>query len=296
MMCVVAAKWFKDHGWVGVKNRDRNYIPSISFNRKNRGGVEIMLFWDDVTKYCEGLNSGGVCILSASLMVKDDEKEITVRSKTPSKDGVKIRRALGYPNVKAAARSLIEDKLPGNTLIYDRDTCYLLEGCWKPGGYSSQDYDYRIREIPRDGYAVRTNHGLWLPWAGYQRGDDRNHTLSRISSDSRLLIADHAINSAKTPQEMLDGLVEMRCSNPQLNAFRTTDGRKKMRTTAQIMITPSEHTMYVRPVQSNMTFNFWELNHPKHHLWVEILSNRILYKRKHESGTMPFPRMSHEAE
>jgi len=24
-MCVIAAKYFEDFGWVGVKNRDRNY-------------------------------------------------------------------------------------------------------------------------------------------------------------------------------------------------------------------------------------------------------------------------------
>ena len=116
-MCVVAAKYFEDKGWVGVKNRDRNYVPEISFKRIQKKGVEIMLFWDDITQYCEGFNSGGVCILSASLMVMDDEKEITVRSTTPSKDGVKVKRALTYPNVKAAAMSLIKQKLPGNTLI-----------------------------------------------------------------------------------------------------------------------------------------------------------------------------------
>ena len=50
-----------------------------------------------------------------------------------------------------------------------------------------------------------------------------------------------------------------------------------MRTTSQILIIPKEKTMYVRPVQSHMSFNFWELNHPKQQTWVEILSNRVLY-------------------
>ena len=68
-MCVVAAKYFPDIGWVCVKNRDRNYIPEISFKRQNRDGVEVMMFWDDITQYCEGMNSGGVGIISASLMV-----------------------------------------------------------------------------------------------------------------------------------------------------------------------------------------------------------------------------------
>lgn len=293
MMCVVAAKWFEDTGWVGVKNRDRNYIPSISFNRRSRDGMEIMLFWDDITQYCEGINGAGVSILSASLMVKDDEKEITVRSKTPSPDGLKIRRALAQSDVGSACRILIDSKLPGNTLIYDRDTCYLLEGCWRPGGYSNRDYAYVLREIPRNRHVVRTNHGLWLPWAGYQRGDSKNHTMSRISSDCRLLMADHVIRQASSPQAMLDDLVEMRCSNPQLNALRTTTSRKRMRTTAQIMLIPSQQTMYVRPVQSNLTFNFWDLNAPKNRIWVEILSNRVLYERRRGDTFSPFPTMDH---
>ena len=72
-MCIVAAKWFTGIGWAAVKNRDRNYIPEISFKDISSDGVEILMFWDNITQYCEGLNSGGVCILSASLMVKDDE-------------------------------------------------------------------------------------------------------------------------------------------------------------------------------------------------------------------------------
>ena len=161
-MCVVVAKYFDNLGWVGVKNRDRNYIPEISFKSLQTDGTEMMLFWDDITQYCEGFNSGGVCILSASLMVLDDEKEITMRSKKPSKDGIKIKKALKYPNVKAAAMSLIKQKLTGNTLIFDRDTCYMLEGAWKPGGYADKEYEYVIKEVPKDRFVVRTNHGVWL--------------------------------------------------------------------------------------------------------------------------------------
>ena len=292
-MCVVGCKHFKGHGWIGVKNRDRNYIPEISFRRKTSDGVETMLFWDDITKYCEGFNSGGVSILSASLMVLDDEKEITTRAKTPSKDGVKISRALRLPNVVDAAKSLISDKLPGNTVIFDRSTCYLLEGAWAPGGYTSKDYRYRIREIPRDKTAVRTNHGIWLDWAGYQRSNDEAETLSRISSESRLLQAEDVIDAAKTPEEMIDGLAGTYVDNPQLNVLRTAAKKKMMRTTSQIMVWPEEHTMFMRPVQSHITFNFWDLNDPKHRLWAEILSNRVLYSHKKHGGDIPFPKMNH---
>lgn len=293
-MCVVGCKHFKGHGWVGVKNRDRNYIPEISFRRRTQDGVETMLFWDDITKYCEGLNSGGVSILSASLMVLDDEKEITTRASKPSKDGEKIARALRLPNVVDAAKSLIKDKLPGNTIIFDRKNCYLLEGAWEPGGYSTKKYKYRIKEIPKDKPVVRTNHGVWLPWAGYQRNDENDaETLSRISSESRLAQAQAIIDDAKSPNAMIDGLAGTYVNNPQLNVLRTAAKRKMMRTTSQIMLWPEEYTMFVRPVQSHITFNFWDLNDPEHKLWSEILSNRILYAHKQNSGDIPIPQMNH---
>lgn len=296
-MCVVVAKYFDNLGWVGVKNRDRNYIPEISFKSLQTDGTEMMLFWDDITQYCEGFNSGGVCILSASLMVLDDEKEITMRSKKPSKDGIKIKKALKYPNVKAAAMSLIKQKLTGNTIIFDRDTCYLLEGCWKPGGYSDKDYEYKITEVPHDRTVSRTNHGIMIPTAGYQRvqGDD-NQTASRISSESRRAIAEYVVNNATKPHEIIDGLAKTYIENPQLNVLRTTHEKKKMRTTSQIMIIPEEKTFYIRPVQSHMTFNFWDLNKPNNDLWVEILSNRILWQRQKEHGKFPFPKMNHKAD
>ena len=295
-MCIIAAKYFEGTGWVIVKNRDRNYIPEISFKQTTADGVEILMFYDDVTKYCEGMNSGGVSILSSSLAVSDDEKEITVRSKTPSKDGSKIKKALRFPNVKAAAISLIKSKLPGNTVIADKDTCYLLEGCWKPGGYSTKRYEYKIREIRHTQSIVRTNHGMWLTWAGYQRVDDNeNQTMSRISSESRKTIAEYVVNAAKTPDEMIDGLASTYIDNPQLNCLRTTDKKKMMRTTSQIMMIPGENTMFVRPVQSNITFNFWALNTPKTQLWLEILGNRILYKRQKEGENLPIPKMTHKS-
>ena len=271
-MCTILAKKFPGIGWVGVKNRDRNYIPEISFRQKISDGVETLLFWDDITQYNEGMNNGGVCIISASLMVLDDEKEITVRAKTPSKDGAKIKRALRFPNVKAAAMSLIKDKLPGNTLIFDRDTCYLLEGSWKAGGYADREYVYKIREIPHDKTIARTNHGIWLSDAGYQRNpEDEAETLSRISSESRLAIAEYCVANAEEPNDIIDNLAKTYTDEPQLNGLRTAHNKKQMRTTSQIMMIPSEKTMFVRPVQSHMTFNFWQMNDPKKDLWIEIL-------------------------
>lgn len=117
-MCIVIGKYFSDFGWVGVKNRDRNYIPEISFRKRHHDGIEILYFWDDVTQYCEGMNSQGIAVLSASLMVLDDEKEISQRKKTPSVDGGKIKKALTNNNINSVINQLLKDKLTGNTLVF----------------------------------------------------------------------------------------------------------------------------------------------------------------------------------
>lgn len=296
-MCIIIAKYFDKVGWVGVKNRDRNYVPEISFKRTTHNGLEVMLFWDDMTQYCEGLNSKGISILSASLMVMDDEKEIEKRSKKPSKDGLKIRKALTYDTLYETIKSLVKNKLTGNTIIFDKDKCFLLEGSWIPGEYKNKKYAYKLREITRDQTVARTNHGVWIQWAGYQRDpENKNETMSRISSESRRDIAQFVVDDAKTPDEMIDKLAGVYVDNPQLNCLRTAHVKKKMRTTSQTMIIPSEATLFVRPVQSNMTFNFWSINDPKHRLWVEILSNRVLYRDRKRANDPAPPRMNHKTE
>lgn len=284
-MCIVIGKYFEDVGWVGFKNRDRNYLPEISFKKVKKGNLEILYFWDDITQYCEGMNSAGIGVLSASLMVSDDEKEITNRSKSPSKDGIKIKKALTYGDVKAVAMSLIDQKLTGNTLVFNKDHMFLLEGTWRPGEYKAKGYEYVIKEIKKEETVCRTNHGIWIDWAGYQYNpENTSETTSRISSESRLKIAEYVAANAESPIDVLDDLSKNYTNNGQLNAIRTTLKKKMMRTTSQIMIIPSEGTMFIRPVQSHMAFNFWDLNSPDQKLWLEILSNRVLYKNLHQVG------------
>jgi hypothetical protein len=273
-MCVIVAKYFEDYGWVAVKNRDRNYTPEISFSRiEDSDGIERLLFEDDVTKYMEGINSAGVGILGASLMVQDDEKEITKSAKKISPDGRRIKEALKYSDPLAAAKAAAKSKLTGSNLFVNEDRCYLLEAC----NDRSDEYKFKLRQIQKDQTVARTNHGIWLPWAGYQRGIDSSQTQSRISSEARLLQAEFVVEIANDPQELIDGLCKMYIDSPQLNVMRTDTKTKKMRTTAQLMTISSERTLFCRPVSSSMTFDFWKLNGPGADTWVEILSNRPLY-------------------
>lgn len=295
-MCVIIAKYFDDLGWVGIKNRDRNYVPDISFKRKKTNGQETLYFWDDITQYCEGINSHGVAVLSASLMVSDDEKEIQHRSSksSPSIDGIKIRRGLTETSAKDVAKRLIKEKLTGHTLIFDQNDCYILEGAWREGEYESGGYDHFINQVPQDQFVARTNHGEQIERAGYQRDDDPVHTTKRISSECRRLIAEYVTEISTTPVEIMDRLTEDYTGNGQLNALRTTDDAMKMRTTSQTMIIPKEKTIYVRPIQSNISFDFWKMNSGKSSLWVEILSNRVLYDGQRDQDTSHFKKLQHK--
>ena len=54
-MCVVAAKHFKDTGWILVKNRDRNYPTEVKLVQSQRAGVE-RLFLRDTTRCCYSIS------------------------------------------------------------------------------------------------------------------------------------------------------------------------------------------------------------------------------------------------
>lgn len=273
-MCVIVAKYFEDYGWTAVKNRDRNYTPEISFRRiKDSTGIERLLFEDDVTNYMEGINSDGVAILGASLMVQEDEKAITKSSKKVSPDGKRIREALKYGKPLEAAKIAIKIKLTGSNLFVNDDECYLLESSTNRNG----EFKFKLGQIRKDQTVARSNHGIWLPWAGYQRGINSDQTMSRISSEARLAQAEFVVETARDPQELMDGLCKIYVGSSQLNVMRTDTKTKKMRTTAQLMAMPSERTLFCRPVSSSMTFDYWKLNRPGSDTWVEILSNRPLY-------------------
>jgi len=285
-MCVVTAKYFKEKGWVGVKNRDRNYTPELKFEVEEKEGNECLLMHDLMTGYKEGFNHHGVCILSASLMVQDDEKEVTKSSTEHSPDGQRISKALLEQNAVSAAKKCVALKLTGNTIIFDKENLFLLEACNNP---EDNTYHYVMKKIAHNDTVARTNHGVWLKWAGYQQVEgDKNQTASRLSSEARMLQAEMVVKKAQSPEELIDGMCQVYVPNPAMNIMRHVpkNGTKKMRTTAQEMMIPSEHTLYCRPISSHIEFDFWKLNKPDRNCWVEILSNRALWQNT--KGDPPF--------
>lgn len=287
-MCVIVAKYFPGIGWSGAKNRDRNYTPTLDFMENDDHGIDRMMMHDQVTGYKEGINSSGVSILNTSLDVYDDESEVEAGTAEVSPDGKIIAEALLEKDPLDAVKLLVKKKLGGCTIVFNSDTLYLIEASDQDG---TKSFDYVIKKIGKQKTIARTNHGIWLDWAGYQRKpDDKSETSSRISSESRLLQAQAVVDTAKDPYDLVDNMCKVYVNHPQLNIMRTSTENKKMRTTSQQLCIPSEKTLYCRPVSSHMQFDFWKLNRPNTNVWVELLSNRELWQNV--KGDPPFGHMN----
>ena len=287
-MCIIVAKYFDGIGWAGAKNRDRNYTPVLSFIESDEHGRSRMMMHDEITGYKEGINSDGISILNTSLDVYDDESEVDAGTAKTSPDGKIIAEALLQDNSLAAAKIIIKRKMGGCTMVFDQDNMILIEASDWDG---TKPYKFVAKKIPKDQVVARTNHGIWLPTAGYQREPtNKSHTLSRISSETRLLLAEAVVESAQDPEDLVDGMCQVYIQDPQLNIMRTSTERKKMRTTSQQLCVPKERTLYCRPVSSHVEFDFWNLNRPNTNVWVEILSNRALWQNTR--GEPPFGHMN----
>lgn len=282
-MCVVAVKFFSDAGWVGVKNRDRNYKPQIKIKQSFRKDIERLYIWDEKTKYTEGVNEYGIAIISAAVAVKKDEKEGGGGSDNPerifySPDGKKIRTALFEKTVESCLKKLIEMEIPGNTFVFSKDKCFLLEGAFKDT--DGEEYEYVTQEIKKDQVCVRTNHGIHLEYSGYQADEDSTpeEIASRRSSEERLRVATKGVKECKHYRDMLDAISSTANKNPQLNPLRIekTHGASIMQTTGQLMIIPGEKTLHYRPIWSEIDFDFNKIDHPNRVTSFEVVSSKKL--------------------
>ena len=287
-MCVVAVKYFKGSGWIGVKNRDRNYQPTVQIVQSNRTGVQRLYLDDLKTRYTEGVNEFGLSILSASLSIKSDEKEADKvdgddrDASYMSPDGKDIRDALLTKSPMQAIRLLVERELAGCTFVFNEKDCYLLEG-----GFTIKKEDAKDQEVPRDyiykilkitDYAVRTNHGVVLPQLGYNvDAADPYFARARKSSEVRRKIALNGVKNCTDPLEMMNAISETPNKDVFMNPIRLGYTNKGyMVTTGQLMLVPVERTMHYRPMYSEVQFKYSKLNGPDAKTFFEIVSSKKL--------------------
>ena len=242
-MCIVGAKYLKSFGWVLVKNRDQDYISDVTFQDQNDPTVgEIMCLYDHNTHYREGMNQDGLTIITTSLSP-------ILTAETDSKDGDVIHSALHKSSPEEAAKFLISKKITGFIFIATSDKLILLEAARKDQGKG--EYKFKQKIIPKTETVVRTNHGIDLPWAGFQYGYTDEQDLRRKSSELRLKYAELALKKAKDPVSMLDAFSSKMDNDLQMNLFRVGKD-KQMRTIFQWALVPSEDLVYIRPIRSKI--------------------------------------------
>jgi hypothetical protein len=295
-MCVVAIKYLKKYGWTGAKNRDRNYKASLQITKRRKDGVQRLYIDDTLTRWTEGINEYGVSIISAALSVKNDEKEAeekmamlrTGAERPASPTGLVIRNALVHKTPRAALQSLIDGQLVGCSFVFNENDAYLLEGGYVKDvhGEEGDEYVYTYKKIPRDaGYAVRTNHGVYLNNLGYAAKSGHEETIrNRQSSESRLKIVTDEISksSVTEPSDILDAMSAVKEDDPFLNPVRTGNPKKgDMVTTGQLLLIPKERTLHYRPIHSKVQFDYSSLNSSEESkVFFEIISSRKLLSFK----------------
>jgi len=288
-MCVVALANIPKYGWVGVKNRDRNYIADIELVKSNRSEIERLYIDDKLSRWTEGLNEFGVCVLSSSFSVKYDEKEGEKANETSqdgrlkrgdpgyySKDGLAIRKSLFHDNPKEAIEYLKSAKLAGATYVFNKNECWLLEGGYDNKGDDRKYYGY-IKQITKD-YSVRTNHGVMQTRFGYKT--DINNPKMDLARKSSVLRRNAVINSLKrnfptTPKDLLNAASYNSNDQQFFNPIRLGEIKKKeMVTTGQLLLIPITKTLCYRPIVCKMSFDYQKLNNSITNF--EIISNRKL--------------------
>jgi hypothetical protein len=264
-MCIVVAKYFNGMGWVIAKNRDQDYVSEITFKDKNDRKVgEIFTLYDHQTKYQEGMNYRGLTIITTSLTP-------SLLGESNDKDGEYIAKALHMTDPMEAAKFLIKKKMTGYIFCTTPEKLILVEAARDDNGKG--EYHFTIRQVPKTEFVVRTNHGVDLPWAGFQEGVNDQQDIWAKSSRLRMLQAKHSTKKSKNVEEMLDGLIQKLTPDLQLNQFRVQSKPRQMRTIFQWAFEPSNAMVYIRPIETK-----FELNVDREMIQAKVLDNEPVKK------------------
>ena len=267
-MCIIVAKYLKD-GWVLAKNRDQDYVATVRFLDKEDPKVEEIFVLDDQEiKYREGMNHKGLVIITTSLTP-------VISIENNKSDGKNIFEALHMTDPEEAAKFLVSKKMTGYIFCATPEKLVLVEAARKDKGDKQGvgDYVSTMRVVPKDEIVVRTNHGIDLPWAGFQTGYDKTQDMWRKSSERRMEIAEKVSEKANTPEALLNGLASWVDEDLQLNVFRIAKNKDDMRTIFQWALVPKTHTAYIRPIQTKM-----DLNVSREMVKAKVLDNEIIRK------------------
>lgn len=265
-MCIAVAKYFKGTGWVLAKNRDQDYVSTVSFKDEPAPIVgEVMTLFDHDTGYQEGMNHAGLVIITTSLTP-------IILEETDKEDGKNIRKALGMRTPDEAAKFLVGKKMTGHILVATPEKLIHIEAAKRDQGRGP--YESKMRVVPKTETVVVTNHGLALPWAGFQYRVSKNQDIWRQSSEKRLAAATKEVAKAKDAAHVLDALASKVDDDLQMNVFRVEGKPRQMRTIFQWAFVPSESLVLIRPIQTKI--KHLKITHDKIH--VRVLDNEPVKK------------------
>ena len=261
--CVIS-RTFVDGCVVLAKNRDRMYSPELEVIHELVNGIEVVYMHDILTDWSEGMNSNGSGIVNASLSVVFDEKEGDLarshaskgKSSKPSYDGLKIRKALSCKKLSETIRSIISYKgedykdvgVKGMTMVANPKNSFVIE--------MTSKHLPSISRIQADETAVRTNHGVEYPDAGYGEG------IKRTSSKSRRAIAVNALGAIASPDEVLDTLSKQHTTDKFMNPYRR-DNSYNISTSSQVLLNLTDLKFEFRYDAGESTFKGFVNKLPK---------------------------------
>lgn len=215
-----------------AKSRDRNYTPHVKIYRELLdSGLEVVYMHDEDTDYMEGMNSAGIGIVNAALLVGDDEK--AVKGKVKSTDGNIMRAALECPDLRTCIQTLVskDGGIKGHTLVGNGDSLYTIEMTSKHNPIISKVKD------PSSKNTVRTNHGVKHAAAGYtvdRKPDDY------LSSKIRQATAEVQVAGAEGFEDIAPALAQQPFGpDSNYNMNRKTDN---MSTTSQCAMNLAKKT------------------------------------------------------
>jgi len=239
-------------GHVLGKTRDRNYRPNLEVVRDlTEDGIEVVYIHDLDTNYLEGMNSEGIGIVNAALLVSEDEAAADKfwsrrKKKGNSNDGPRIAKALTYPRLSQAIKSIVgwDNGLKGHTIVGSPKALYSVE--------MTSKHNPIVKKLnPGTGFDVRTNHGEGHPNAGYTpTGFPEDYVSSKVRKAS----AATAIANIDNYEELMPAIASQQFDkNSNYNTMRKVDDG--MRSSSQVMMHLDKLELLCYLIPGECTFN-----------------------------------------
>lgn len=273
-MSVLLCKYITNQGWVGIKNIDAKNKPSYRIRKSYRGGVERLMVWDDVSKYTEGINEYGICIISIPRGNRDEYRDIKkIKSQSKryySPAGYVVRKALLKDNCADAVQSLIESGIDGSTVVFNSFFCYLL----KMEINASGEKHYSVKQLSESEHLVISN--IECP-------DETDH---QKCASVRIAGIENSLYKVSDFDSLLDAMSCQPNDGTKIHAYPIIPASDKVsfRTVAQLILCPESKTLHFRPIWGEINYDMESLNVQNNRTFFEIVSTRKLLTFRQVSG------------